>query len=72
MITAAAEAYDADEDSITLSTDIREDLSPESMKMIVMLSNIEDSLDVVIEISEAGSLNTIADFAGLARKKLGK
>lgn len=72
VITAAAEAYDADEDSINLSTDIREDLSPESMKMIVMLSNIEESLDVVIEISEAGSLNTIADFAALARKKLGQ
>ena len=71
MITAAAEAYDADEDSITLSTDIREDLSPESMKMIVMLDSIEESLDVVIEISEAGSLNTIADFAALVRKKLG-
>jgi acyl carrier protein len=70
VITAAAEAYDADEDSITLSTDIREDLSSESMKMIVMLSNIEEELDVVIEISEAGSLNTIADFAALARKKL--
>jgi acyl carrier protein len=37
-----------------------------------MLSNIEESLDVVIEISEAGSLNTIADFAALARKKLGQ
>lgn len=72
VITAAAEAYGADEDSITLSTDIREDLSPESMKMIVMLDNIEESLNVVIEISEAGSLNTIADFAAVARKKMGK
>lgn len=71
VITAAAEAYDADEESITPSTDIREDLSSESMKMIVMLSNIEEALDVVIEISEAGALNTIADFAELARKKLG-
>ena len=70
VITAAAEAYDVEENSITLSTDIREDLSSESMKMIVMLSNIEEALDVVIEISEAGSLNTIADFAALARKKL--
>ncbi len=71
VIAAAAEAYEVDEEAITLSTDIREDLSPESMKMIVMLSGIEEALDVVIEISEAGSLNTIADFAALTRKKLG-
>ena len=71
VISAAAEAYNADKESITPSTDIREDLSSESMKMIVMLSNIEEALDVVIEISEAGTLNTIADFAEVARKKLG-
>ena len=71
VISAAAEAYNADKESITPSTDIREDLSSESMKMIDMLSNIEEALDVVIEISEAGTLNTIADFAEVARKKLG-
>lgn len=71
VISAVAEAYNADKESITPSTDIREDLSSESMKMIVMLSNIEEALDVVIEISEAGTLNTIADFAEVARKKLG-
>lgn len=72
VISAAADAYDADEASIALTTDIREDLSPESMKMIVMLSNIEEALDVVIDITEAGSLNTIEDFAALVRTKLGE
>ena len=71
VIKAAAEGYDVDEASITLDTDIREDLSPESMKMIVMLSGIEEALDVVIEIPEAGNLNTIADFVECTRKKLG-
>ena len=70
VIAAAAEAYDVDEAEITLDTDIREDLSPESMKMIVMLSGIEDALDVVIEIPEAGNLNTIADFIASVRAKL--
>lgn len=71
VIRCTAEAYDVDEASISLATDIREDLSSESMKMIVMLSNIEDALDIVIEITEAGSLNTIADFVNTVRAKLG-
>ena len=71
VIKAAAEGYDVDESIINLATDIREDLSSESMKMIVMLSGIEDALDVVIEIPEAGNLNTIADFVNAVRSKLG-
>jgi len=36
----AAEAYGVDASEISLGTDIREDLSNESMKMIVMISNL--------------------------------
>ena len=71
VIAAAAEGYDVDESEITLNTDIREDLSPQSMKMIVMLSSIEEALDITIDITEAGELNTIADFVATVRKKLG-
>ncbi|MBQ9031399.1 MAG: hypothetical protein IJ106_08115 [Parasporobacterium sp.] len=72
VIDAAADAYEVDASGITLSTDIREDLAPQSMKMIVMLSNIEDALDVTIEITEAGNLNTIQDFINAAKEKLGR
>ena len=71
VIAAAAEGYDVDASGITLATDIREDLSPQSMKMIVMLSGIEDALDITIDITEAGELNTIADFVNAVRRKLG-
>ena len=56
--------------SITLATDIREDLSNESMKMIVMISTIEDQLNVTIEIQEASNLNTIGDFVAVVRERL--
>ena len=71
VIAAAADGYDVDPSIITLATDIREDLAPQSMKMIVMLSNIEEALDITIDITEAGELNTIADFVNAVRGKLG-
>ena len=40
------------------------------MKMIVMISNIEDELDVTIEIQEAGTLMTIGDFLRVVRERL--
>lgn len=70
VIDAAADAYGVDAAEIKLSTDIREELSNESMKMIVMISTIEDELNVVIEIQEASLLNTIADFVGKVRERL--
>ncbi len=70
VIACAADAYGVDESEITLSTDIREDLSNESMKMIVMISSIEEETDVTIEIQEASALNTIADFAAKVRERM--
>ena len=70
VIEAAADAYGVDAAAITLATDIREDLSNESMKMIVMISTIEDQLNVTIEIQEASNLNTIGDFVSVVRERL--
>ena len=71
VISCAADAYGVDKASLTLSTDIREDLSNESMKMIVMISEIEDRLKVTIEIQEASQLNTLSEFAATVRDRLG-
>ena len=60
------------DNAITLNTDIREDLSNESMKMIVMISTIEDELDVTIEIQEASNLNTIGEFVNVVKERLGE
>ena len=62
VMVAAAEAYSVDLEKLTMETDIREDLSNESMKMIVMISTIEEELGVTIEIQEASLLNTLGDF----------
>lgn len=70
VLACAAEAYGVEEDTLTMATDIREDLSNESMKMIVMISQIEDELDVEIEIQEASLLNTLADFVNKVKEKM--
>ena len=70
VMECAAEAYGVDVSELSMSTDIREDLSSESMKMIVMISGIEDELDVTIEIQEASNLNTLADFALRVKEKM--
>ena len=72
VIDAAADAYGVDASEITLATDIREDLSNESMKMIVMISTIEDETNVTIEIQEASNLMTIADFVNVVKERLGE
>ena len=70
VISCAAEAYGVDKAAITLDTDIREDLSNESMKMIVMISEIEERLQVTIEIQEASLLNTIGEFVAKVKERL--
>lgn len=70
VIEAAADAYGVDEGAITPATDLREELSNESMKMIVMISTIEDETNVTIEIQEAQNLFTIADFANVVHERM--
>lgn len=71
VMACAADAYGVDEAGLTLSTDIREELANESMKMIVMISEIEDELGATIELRDAAKLLTIGDFVAAVKAKLG-
>ena len=70
VIDCAADAYGADASAITPATDIREELSNESMKMIVFISAIEDETNVTIEIQEANNMFTIADFVKVVKERM--
>lgn len=63
VIECVAEAYAVDASTLTLDTDIRNDLSNVSMKLLVLLSTIEDSLDVEITMAQMSQLRTIGDVA---------
>lgn len=70
VIQCAAMAYDADPSTLSMDTDIREDLSNQSMKLIVMISQIEEEIDVTIEIQEANYLNTLGEFVEKVKEKM--
>lgn len=70
VIACAADAYETDAVLIKPETDIRNDLSGQSIKLIVLLSNIEDELGVSIEIVEAGNINTIGELIKAVKEKM--
>lgn len=71
VIACAAEAYEVDADEITLETNVREELSNQSLLMIAFISGIEDELHASIELRDAAKLFTIGDFVDAVKAKLG-
>jgi acyl carrier protein len=62
IIQCAADAYGVDVSTITPDTNIREELSNQSLKLVAFISGIEDELDVKVDLRDAGKLKTIHDF----------
>ena len=57
--TILAEQLDAEEESITLETDIADDLGADSLDVVEMLMAIEDEIDVEIPDEEIENLKTV-------------
>lgn len=71
VIACAAETYEADPAAITPDTNIREELSNQSLLMIAFISGIEDSLGAAIDLRDAAQLLTIGDFVAKVKELLG-
>ena len=54
-----AEQLDADIDSITLETDIQDDLGADSLDVVEMLMSIEDEFEIEIPDEKIESLKTV-------------
>ena len=54
-----AEQLDADADSITLETDIQDDLGADSLDVVEMLMSIEDEFEIEIPDEKIESLKTV-------------
>lgn len=63
VLDCVAEAYAVDKSTLSLDTDIRQELSNVSMKLLILISTIEDELDVEITMADVAKLRTIGDFA---------
>lgn len=56
-----AEQLDADVESITLETDIADDLGADSLDVVEMLMAIEDEFDIEIPDEEIENLKTVGN-----------
>ncbi len=54
-----AEQLDADANSITMETDIQEDLGADSLDVVEMLMSIEDEFEIEIPDEKIESLKTV-------------
>lgn len=57
-----AEQLDADEDDMTLDTNIAKDLGADSLDVVELLMSIEDEFDVEIPDEEIENIKTIGDL----------
>ncbi len=56
-----AQQLEADEDSMTMDTDIAQDLEADSLDVVELLMSIEDEFDVEIPDDEIENMRTIGD-----------
>ena len=68
IIKLAATAYGVEESTIAIDTDIREEISNQSIKLLAFISSIEDELDVTLDMSEMTTFITIRDFVEKVRQ----
>ena len=57
-----AEQLDADEDEMTMDTNIATDLGADSLDVVQLLSEIEDEFDIEIPDEEIENIRTIGDL----------
>ncbi len=63
-----AEQLDADEESITLETDIQDDLGADSLDVVEMLMAIEDEFDLEIPDDQIENLKTVGNVVDYITK----
>lgn len=57
-----AEQFDVEEDSITMDTNLEEDLSADSLDVVDLLMSIEDEFEIEIPDEEIDSIRTVAEL----------
>ena len=65
-----AEQLDADIDSITLDTDIQDDLGADSLDVVEMLMSIEDEFEIEIPDEKIEGLKTVGQVVEYIQDKI--
>ena len=57
-----AEQFDVDEDTITVDTDVQEDLGADSLDVVDLLMSIEDEFECEIPDEEIENIKTVGEL----------
>lgn len=61
-----------DRDSITLDSDIFDDIGADSLDIVEMLMDVESQWDIVVDDSEILGFRTVGDVVKLVEQKIAK
>ena len=62
IIEMIATIYNKDAEDLSVETNMREELTGSSVLMVGLVSEIENELDVMIQLSDAAACTTIGDL----------
>jgi acyl carrier protein len=62
--------FDVEEDSITLTTNIRDDLGADSLDAVDMLMSLEDEFDLEIPDEAGDKIRTVGDLVTYIEERL--
>ena len=63
-------SYGVKNDELTIKTRFKEDLNAASVKMVALVSEIENELDVSIMLADASECTTIGDLIHLVAEEM--
>ena len=70
IIEMIATIYNKDVESLSVETNMREELTGSSVLMVGLVSEIENELDVMIQLSDAAACVTIGDLVDKVEAEL--
>lgn len=70
IIDMIATIYNKDADTLSVDTNMREDLKGSSVLMVGLVSEIENELDVMIQLADAAACATIGDLVDKVEAEL--
>lgn len=68
--TILSNQFDVEEDTITLDTNIQEDLGADSLDVVDMLMSLEDEFDVEIPDEKIEKMRTVAEVVSYIEENL--
>ena len=70
VLDCVSTSYNVDRGSISIDTNMKEELGGSSVLMVGLVSSIENELDVLVQLAVAAAAKTIGDLADEVEKLL--